>query len=635
MPSWKSATRIFRASPGITEPPLSGVVAPNVNTLWARVMVDEFARCGLQAVVISPGSRSAPLVFQFNEHPQISDYSVIDERSAGFFALGLARSLKAPVALLCTSGTAAANYYPAICEAFEAGIPLLVLTADRLRDDHDCGIQQVMEQDRLFGEHVRWFHRLAQPETSADKLAYLRSLAARAIQKTGAPWPGPVHLNIPFRKPLEPIPVDPEHRDYVPATLSAAAERAARGRSGNAPWIRISSGRAIPDAAVVDALTRQLQSSQRPLILAGADARGVEYRSALRDFAARAGIPVLAEPASGLRYWQARGSGIFACGDLIASSDFYQRQGQPDLILRTGHAPLSWPLQSLCQATGSVPQIVVSNTPALADPEHQASDQVIADARELFTSLAAAVQAPTDSRVAWLDAHTQAATMACARLAEELDQRSALSSPGMWHRLGALLPEGSLLFFSSSMLVRHLDTFMSVHDRSLEIHFNRGLNGIDGIISTAAGLAAGRQLADEPINAPVVLVIGDVALRHDLGALLLASELGLDLTVIVVDNDGGEIFEYLPSAGLEPAHEKHFATSGGSAIADILPRAVSLQEVSDWAGFERRVGQALTRPGLELIRFPTGRGADRQLRDDLIRRIAEALNQIEAPASRV
>ena len=610
------------------------VVAPNVNTLWARVMVDEFARGGLQAVVISPGSRSAPLVFQFNEHPQIQDFSVIDERSAGFVALGMARSLRAPVALLCTSGTAAANYYPAICEAFEASIPLLVLTADRLRDDHDCGTQQVMNQDRLFGEHVRWFHRTAQPEASADKLAYLRSLSARAIQKTRSPWPGPVHLNVPFRKPLEPIPVAAGHRDYVPVTLSADAARAARGRADQTPWIRVSSGRVQLDPTDIEALARRLERSKRPLILAGADAHGMDYRCALRDFAGRAGIPVLAEPTSGLRHWQARGPGIFASGDFLAASDFYRHQGLPDLILRTGHAPLSWPLQALCRSAGSAAQIVISNTPALADPEHQTGDQIIANGADFFSALAAAIQVPSPGRLAWLEAHRQAAEMASKGLAETLESRAGLSSPGMWHRLGGLLPENTLLFFSSSMLVRHVDTFMSGHDQTLEVHFNRGLNGIDGIVSTAAGLAVGRKLADQPVDAPVVLVIGDVALRHDLAALLLMVEMGLDLTVIVVDNDGGEIFEYLPSAGLEPAHEKHFATGGRPAIADLLPRAIPVQEVADWAGFEQLVRQALDRPGLDLIRFPTSRGGDRQLRDDLIVRVAEALAEIESPASR-
>ncbi len=610
------------------------MVAPNVNTLWARVMVDEFARSGLKAVVISPGSRSAPLVFQFSEHPTIEDYSVIDERSAGFFALGLARSLRAPVALLCTSGTAAANYYPAICEADRAGVPLLVLTADRLRDEHECGAQQVMEQDHLYGAHVRWFQRIAQAEASADRLSYLRSLTARAIQKTGSPWPGPVHLNVPFRKPLEPVPVATEHRDHVPAQLTDQARSLVQGRPNGQPWIRVTQGRPMPDLAAVDDLARRIQNSHRPMILAGTDLRGSDYREALRDFAARAAIPLLAEPASGLRHWQARGAGILATGDLIAASDFYRDHGQPDLILRTGHAPLSWPLQAFCHSAANVPQVVVSSTPVLADPEHQAGDQIIADERELFTALTEKLGAMSPQRSDWLNAHIRAAELATGELSRTLDAHDKLSSPGLWHRLGGLLPADSLLFFSSSMLVRHLDTFMSAHQGDLEVHFNRGLNGIDGIVSTAAGLATGRRQDLDRSPAPTVLVIGDVALRHDLAALLLAIEMELDLTVIVVDNDGGEIFEYLPSAGLEPAHEKHFATGGRLSLAEILPSAVTLHQASDWNGFHGLVEEALARPGLDVIRVPTSRLDDRQLRDDLIARVVGVLEDIESPASR-
>jgi len=610
------------------------MVAPNVNTLWARVMVDEFARSGLKAVVISPGSRSAPLVFQFSEHPTIEDYSVIDERSAGFFALGLARSLRAPVALLCTSGTAAANYYPAICEADRAGVPLLVLTADRLRDEHECGAQQVMEQDHLYGAHVRWFQRIAQAEASADRLSYLRSLTARAIQKTGSPWPGPVHLNVPFRKPLEPVPVATEHRDHVPAQLTDQARSLVQGRPNGQPWIRVTQGRPMPDLAAVDDLARRIQNSHRPMILAGTDLRGSDYREALRDFAARAAIPLLAEPASGLRHWQARGAGILATGDLIAASDFYRDHGQPDLILRTGHAPLSWPLQAFCHSAANVPQVVVSSTPVLADPEHQAGDQIIADERELFTALTEKLGAMSPQRSDWLNAHIRAAELATGELSRTLDAHDKLSSPGLWHRLGGLLPADSLLFFSSSMLVRHLDTFMSAHQGDLEVHFNRGLNGIDGIVSTAAGLATGRRQDLDRSPAPTVLVIGDVALRHDLAALLLAIEMELDLTVIVVDNDGGEIFEYLPSAGLEPAHEKHFATGGRLSLAEILPSAVTLSQVGDWSDFHDLLEKALTGPGLDVIRVATSRLDDRQLRDDLIARVVGVLEDIESPAPR-
>ncbi|MDT8409938.1 MAG: 2-succinyl-5-enolpyruvyl-6-hydroxy-3-cyclohexene-1-carboxylic-acid synthase [Wenzhouxiangellaceae bacterium] len=608
-----------------------GKPPPNVNTLWAQAIVDELARSGLRAVAISPGSRSAPLVFQFSRHPDIIDVSIIDERSAGFFALGMARALNETTALLCTSGTAAANFFPAVCEAAAAGIPLLVLTADRLLDDHDCGMQQVMDQDRLYGDRVRWFKRLAQPEACADKLAYVRSLAARAMAKTRAPQPGPVHLNIPFRKPLEPLAVDPGQRDHVPAWFVAGAGLPARGRPGGQPWITVSSNRPGLDDKTIDRLGDQVRRSQRPLIIAGANRDGVSHREALRDFAQRAGIPVMAEPASGLRHWSQRGPNIIGSGDLIASSAFYGRLGLPDLVIRSGHAPLSWPLQALLGSIPAATHVAISDSPALADPDHQVGWQIIADPAALFQRLAPGPDQCGPARAQWLQAHRQAQSAAVARLDALLGEQEAFSAPAMWRTLGSLLPENAALFFSSSMLVRHLDTFMCMHERSLDVHFNRGLNGIDGIVSTAAGLARGLRLVRS--SSPMVLVIGDVALRHDLAALLLVAELKLDLTVIVVDNDGGEIFEYLPTAGLGPVHQKHFATSGCMPISQILPRGLDLAEPGDWTQFRQMVAASLYQPGLQIIRFATGRVHDRDLRRQLIECAAAAIDPMTCTAS--
>jgi 2-succinyl-5-enolpyruvyl-6-hydroxy-3-cyclohexene-1-carboxylate synthase len=202
--------------------------APNVNTLWASVFVDELIRCGLRQAVIAPGARSAPLVFQFAARSEIEDFSIIDERSAAFFALGLARASRTPVALLCTSGTAAANFHPAVCEAAQDDVPLLVLTGNRPAEVQDCGSQQVMDQYELYGSQVRWFHRMAQPELRAEKIRYLRASACRAWALTRGARPGPVHLDVPVRKPLEPVP-DPV-RTHARSLAGRAAVRGARAR---------------------------------------------------------------------------------------------------------------------------------------------------------------------------------------------------------------------------------------------------------------------------------------------------------------------------------------------------------------------------------------------------------------------
>ena len=600
---------------------------PNVNTLWARTLVDELVRCGLRDVCISPGSRSAPLVFQFAAHPGIIDHSIIDERSAAFFALGLARASARPVALVCTSGTAAANYYPAICEASQDGVSLLVLTGDRPAEDHDCGAQQVMQQARLYGEHVRWFHQLSQPEATAHKLAYLRSLACRAMHRTQLPQPGPVHLDLPFRKPLEPVVAAPESSAHVPQSVLDDCASIISGRPNEAPWLRIHAGRGKPSDAAVGQLVEALDGAERPLIVAGTDSLGTRYRSALRVLAERAGIPVLAEAGSGLRHWKARGANVIAAGDLICGSRFHARFGMPDLIVRTGSAPLSWAVQTLLKKAADALQITVGPTTGIVDPDHNAAMQLSVEPDPLFSATAEAAKPPGSRRLAWLHLHQRADALAQRELAASLARSEVFSAPGMWHALGELLPNGCGLYFSSSMLVRHLDTFMYSHERDLEVFFNRGLNGIDGVVSTAAGIAAGRGNSDNGASAPTVLVIGDVALRHDATALLVAREMALNLTVVVVDNDGGEIFEYLPSAGYGEVHERHFATSGTTPIPEVVPRAIELLEPANWADFNAMLSASLSTGGQQVIRLSTDRLSDRRLRERLFERVAQCLAQ--------
>jgi len=603
-----------------------GLASPNANTLWAGILVDELARCGLRDACISPGSRSAPLVFQFAAHPDITDYSIIDERSAAFFALGLARASGRPVALLCTSGTAGANYFPAICEAAQDSIPLLVLTGDRPPEDHDCGAQQVMQQAGMYGDHVRWHHQTAQPEVTNHKLAYLRSLACRALHRTRFPQPGPVHIDVPFRKPLEPVQVSAEHPDHVSESALEAANTVIRGRVDGAPWVRIHAPPGMPDEEAADRLAAALDRSQRPLIIAGADPTGVRYRGALSELAERGAIPVLAEPASGLRHWTGRGANVIGAGDLIAGSALHARHGLPDLVIRTGSAPLTWAIQALLSNCRDAVHMAVSGGQTLVDPEHVVQEQLIADPALLFDLAGERVAPPGSGRHAWLQAHRDFEKRAVAELRACIDENTEFSAPRMWHTLGALLPEGCGLYFSSSMLVRHLDTFMSAHDRDLDIHFNRGLNGIDGVVSTASGIAAGRGSIER--KAPTVLVIGDVALRHDAAALLLALEMKLDLTVIVVDNDGGEIFEYLPSAGFGEVHRKHFATSGATPVSRAIPRGIDMLEPSDWSDFDALVTDSLSAGGLRVIRFPTSRRLDHKLRGELIARVSGRLDRI-------
>lgn len=615
--------------PSESTSPETAPLAANLNALWARAIVDELARAGLEYVVISPGSRSAALVHEFAAHPAIHDLSIVDERAAAFFALGLARATLTPVALLCTTGTAAANYFPAICEAARDRIPLLVLTAARPADEHDCGQAQVMDQTRLYGRFVRAFSTLPEPGLDARKFAALRSAMARGWATALAPDPGPVHFDIPFRKPLEPVPVAPDDPAAVPAALAGELARAVHGGDDGAPWLRVDAAERVAAASTLNRLIDRIDASRRPLMLAGADSRGRQYRDALLRFAERAGVPILAESASGLR--DAGGNtSVIAAGELVSAE---WAGAAPDLILISGAAPLNWGVQRRIEQAADADLVVIGAAPEPANPWHRAAEHVVCDPSRLFDALTAVDYSGAPARAGWLELHREAGRIAAGLIDEHLGdhpgRRAQPSSPALWHTLGRALPGHAAVVSSSSMVVRDFDCFLTGRDRPLDVYFNRGLNGIDGVIATACGVAAARR--QRGIMAPTVLVIGDVALRHDLGALPLARELGLDLTVVVVDNGGGEIFDQLPGADLGDVYRRHFVTPGALPLADLVPRGIPLIDTPGPDDLGTALAEAFRHPGLTLIRHATTPATNRRVRDAIRRALHNALRRLGRP----
>jgi 2-succinyl-5-enolpyruvyl-6-hydroxy-3-cyclohexene-1-carboxylate synthase len=437
-----------------------------------------------------------------------------------------------------------------------------------------------------------------------------------------------VHLNLPFRKPLEPVQLPSGHRDHVPEALLREAALPLYGRRDGSPWSKLHIAASSGSVAAISRLCQLVDRASRPLIIAGADAVTTADRVALRDFAAHRNIPLLAEPTSGIRHWSARGEHVIAAADTIIESGFYQQHGWPDMLIRLGRAPLLWTTQGmLSQLPAHCHHLQIGRSLRRADPLHQLAEQIVCDPAELFAAASAQAIDPALSatRRRWLQAHQQAQHQGLAALQAGLTAASGeLTAPGLWHEIGAVLPDGAALFVASSMAVRNLDSFMCMHANDLQVYFNAGLNGIDGIVSTAMGVAAAQQSGADLPAMPTVLVIGDVALRHDVGALLLAAELGIDLTVIVIDNNGGEIFEYLPSAGYGAVHDKHFATVDRTATSGMLPRAVELHTVTDWAQFRALLKDCLCSSGLQVLRVPTRRINDRRLRDALRQQAAAA-----------
>jgi 2-succinyl-5-enolpyruvyl-6-hydroxy-3-cyclohexene-1-carboxylate synthase len=540
-----------------------------------RAFVDELARCGMRAACTSPGSRSAPLALTLANEPRVRCYSHVDERCAGFFAVGLAKALGQPVAVACTSGTAVAELLAAAIEAREARVPLLVLSADRPPELRENGAGQAIDQLKLLGSAAKWFFEVGTHELSSDRLRWMRALACRAHATTLEGRPGVVHLNFALREPLvtdEQLP----HDDT--------------GRAGATPYLRRAPLQATPARDRAGAFAEIVAGARHGVVVAGRDERPATDGPALGEaagaFAAALGWPLLADPMSGAR----RGAAAIAHYDAILRDEAFARSVAPDLVLRVGDLPVSKPLRGWLAGLRDVRQIALDPEGAWQDPAAALTDSFALDPAGALGAVASSQ--PTAAEPEWLARWRSADELAAEAIIGEL--RGALSEPAVAVELGVLLPAEATLFVASSMPVREIETFWPVRDDPPRVLCNRGANGIDGVVSSAFGAAA----ADEN---PVVLLIGDVALAHDVGGLLAARRLGLKLTIVLLDNGGGGIFDFLAVADtpVARAHERApsapDAATGGEAAQDIYTRHIATPTGLDFADAARLYGLAHSR----------------------------------------
>lgn len=512
--------------------------------LLLGALVDELARCGMEHACISPGSRNAPIALSLAREPRLRCHSHIDERCAGFFALGLAKATRLPVAVACTSGTAAAELLPAVIEAREARVPLLLLTADRPAELREVGAGQAIDQLKLYGCAAKWFFEVEMRDADEAGLRWMRTLACRAFWTALEGRPGVVHLNLPLREPLvseQSLPADdtarPRGLPYV--TRSRVQPHLGRSRPDDA----YSPSESDFDGAQ-QRLRELLTAAHRGVVVAGREERGAEAASfapAAARFCEAAGWPLLADPLSGAR----RGAAAIAHYDALLRDEAFSQRMRPDLVLRIGDLPVSKPLRSWLGAMRQVPQIALDPEGAWQDPGSTLSESFAVDPANALERLRDAVIEGSEAQewlTRWRSEDERAGEAIRASIGGQL------SEPALAAELGVLLPPQATLFVASSMPVREIETFWPVRDDPPRVLCNRGANGIDGIVSSAFGVAAAG-------TGPVVLLIGDVALAHDIGGLLAASRLQLRLTIVLVDNGGGGIFDFLPIASASMARE--------------------------------------------------------------------------------
>ncbi|MYL31301.1 2-succinyl-5-enolpyruvyl-6-hydroxy-3-cyclohexene-1-carboxylic-acid synthase [Halobacillus halophilus] len=541
-------------------------------TKYVTHFVDQLAFSGVRQVVISPGSRSTPLALTFAEHSEVKHWVHLDERSAAFFALGIAKQTNEPVALVCTSGTAAANYYPAVVEAYYSRVPLVVLTADRPHELRETGAPQAVNQLQMYGDYAKFHLDLALPEE--NNFMYARRQAARAAGEAVTGQPGPVHINLPFREPLIP--------DF-------SLEGAWRGDTLPVPVP--SAGKKQLDSHTLHHLLEQLGRSDKGLIVVGPQTHE-ELAEAVTEFAARLGVPVFADPLSQLRAGDHDKRHVIESYGSLLKSSWVKENMKPDYILRFGAMPVSKTyLKWVQHHEDTVDHYVVDDEPGYREPAGLAVQYIWAEAVELCRQLAAELP-EGNVQTTWLEEWQQMNTMAKTEMLK--DPGEALNEGHAVAYLAEALPDQSTFFIGNSMPIRDVDSFFMSTPKRVTMMANRGANGIDGVISTALGTAAaGRK---------TTLLLGDISFFHDMNGLWMAKSQGLPLTIVVINNDGGGIFSYLPQS----RDPKHFEELFGTPLGLDLKPAVEMYggrhlRVQTWEEYRQALAESASSQQLMVI----------------------------------
>jgi 2-succinyl-5-enolpyruvyl-6-hydroxy-3-cyclohexene-1-carboxylate synthase len=548
-----------------------------INRTYAplQAFVEELYRCGMRHAVTSPGSRNAPLALTLAAQDGVEAVSVIDERSAGFVALGMAKASGRPVAVTCTSGTAAANLHPAVVEAHEARVPLIVLTADRPPELREVGAGQAIDQIKLYGTAAKWFVEVGTHDPGRETAVHYRALACRAYWTARGDRPGPVHLNFPLREPLAPVTVT---EDLDPTDWT--------GRPDGSPWTGVREHASAPHSDDLHAVAERIAAEPRGLIVCGPTTEPVADAAA--RLAAEAGWPLLAEPTSGARCGDHDRSHVIAHYDVLLRIEEFARENAPGLVLRVGDMPTSKPLRALVAESS---QIVLDPHGAWHEPTRTAELVLHAAAGPTLAALAAAVEMRSTERdPGWL---------ATWRAADERLPAAIEAAPDGFEgkvlaSLEPELPDEAVVWVSSSMPIRDVEACFPQSPKRLRFLANRGANGIDGVVSSAMGAAIATGL-------PTWVLIGELALQHDAGGLLAARRTGVGLKIVCLNNGGGGIFDFLPVAEhAGPAvYETHIATPS------------------------EEVDLAALWPGLREVR--TDRRQNVRLHRELVERVAQSL----------
>ncbi|MFC4404803.1 2-succinyl-5-enolpyruvyl-6-hydroxy-3-cyclohexene-1-carboxylic-acid synthase [Gracilibacillus xinjiangensis] len=545
-------------------------------TRYISNFVDQLYRSGVRNVVISPGSRSTPLALTFAEYKKFDLWVDIDERSASYFALGMAKKQKEAVVLVCTSGSAAANYFPAVIEAYYSRIPLIVLTADRPHELRDVGAPQAIDQIKLYGDYVKWFHEMAVPSDIPKMLTYVRNQADRAVRTAIMPNSGVVHLNFPIQEPLLP--------DFSISGLWGH----------NSPRIVPQMNYQLDETTLTEILTL-ITDKKRGLLVCGPDnTEGIT--EAVNHLAENWNLPILADPLSPLRNGSHSKTHIIECYDAILKMPEVRKQVKIDFIIRVGAMPISKAYLQLLQENTDMEHFVIEAVEGHREPVGLKTHFIYGDPVKILAQLAnVSLYYDPSYLKAWQNWNDETKQILSEINQEELTEGHTVLG------IQSVIPKDQIFFVGNSMPIRDVDSFWFCHERAIEVFANRGTNGIDGIVSTAVGMSA--------TGKHTTLLIGDISFLHSMNGLLLARNYNLSLTIVLVNNDGGGIFSFLPQAKQQsPYYELLFGTSQ-SMDMEKLAKAFDINYhcPKNWQDYLDSLAQSYEEGGLSIIEVQTDR----------------------------
>lgn len=574
-------------------------------TAYLDALISELVKNGVEHAVISPGSRSTPISLLLAEEEDIKLHVHIDERSAAFFALGIAKASKKPTVLVCTSGTAAANYFPAIVEAKISRIPLIVLTADRPHELRDVGAPQAIDQLDLYGKHVKWFMEMSTPDNSPGMIRYAKTVGARAVAMAKQHPSGPVHVNIPLREPLIP---DLNNLERY------------RSEDQETRTIQIKTGEfTIHDSYFHDlAASLEAEEERKGIIICG-EIDKEEFSLKILQLAEKTGFPIIADPLSQLRSKSADKDVVIDTYDTFLRNERIKSLLKPDIVIRFGSMPISKPLTIFLRENEKAKQIVIDGGSGYRDPNQLTTEMVYCEEGYFCEQLSSFVSPCSINHYLnkWIEINE--------KTKKELTKTAEIkemSEAKLFHSLGEMIPNKAVLFVGNSMPIRDLDTFFHKQKKQVTIIANRGANGIDGTISTALGVGVIKQ--------PLFLIVGDLTFFHDLNGLILSELYQLPITVILINNNGGGIFSFLPQVELP----RHFELLFGTPLNIDFKHAVEMykgqyQLVNSWNHLEILFQDSDFAEGLRVWEIRTNRENNLLEHRQMTNRILKMLDQLD------